>query len=79
MTAYVDSSGGTGHAAAEVWCGFCGESLREGDHEHCVRMKDLEPQRFCPYCRRRMKVQVTPGAWTATCVEHGSVEHSTWA
>jgi hypothetical protein len=26
-----------------------------------------------------MKVQVTPGAWTATCVAHGTVERSTWA
>ncbi len=39
----------------------------------------LEPPRFCVHCRRRMKVQVTPGAWVATCVAHGSVEQSTWA
>jgi len=25
-----------------------------------------------------MKVQVTPGAWTATCVQHGTVEQTTW-
>jgi hypothetical protein len=25
-----------------------------------------------------MKVQVTPGAWTATCVQHGTVEQPTW-
>ncbi|WP_441293914.1 biotin synthase auxiliary protein BsaP [Arthrobacter sp. 31Y] len=31
----------------------------------------MEPPRFCPQCRRRMKVQVTPLAWTAECSRHG--------
>ena len=34
-------------------------------------MLELEPPRYCPHCRRRMVVQVTPDAWTARCVEHG--------
>lgn len=62
-----------------LWCGWCGGSLDDGDHSRCVRQPELEPPRYCGHCRRRMKVQVTPGAWAATCVEHGSVEHSTWA
>ncbi len=62
-----------------LWCGQCGVALGEDDHERCARRAELEPPRFCVHCRRRMKVQVTPGAWTATCIEHGTVEHSTWA
>jgi hypothetical protein len=31
----------------------------------------LEPPRYCASCRRRLKVQVTPRGWSATCVEHG--------
>jgi hypothetical protein len=66
-------------ASPGTWCGQCGEALSEGDHAACVRRSTLEPPRWCAHCRRRMKVQVTPGAWTATCVAHGTVEHSTWA
>ncbi|HMM94212.1 hypothetical protein [Phycicoccus sp.] len=61
------------------WCGQCGLTLADGDHGRCARRAELEPPRFCVHCRRRMKVQVTPGAWTATCVAHGTVERSTWA
>jgi len=48
-------------------------------HASCDRRAELEPPRFCAHCRRRMKVQVTPGAWTATCVQHGTVEQPTWS
>ena len=65
--------------APGAWCGQCGESLTGGEHGACTRRAALEPQRWCAHCRRRMKVQVTPGAWTATCVAHGTVEHTTWA
>ena len=61
------------------WCGQCGEALAAGGHDRCAQRAALEPPRFCVHCRRRMKVQVTPGAWAATCIEHGSVERSTWA
>jgi hypothetical protein len=61
-----------------LWCGYCGESVGDRDHSRCVRQPELEPPRFCAQCRRRMKVQVIPGAWTATCVEHGTLEQSTW-
>lgn len=55
--------------------------MSDEDHTHsrCVRQPDLEPPRYCVHCKRRMKVQVTPGRWTATCSVHGTVEHSTWA
>jgi hypothetical protein len=70
----VSSTGAVG-----LWCGQCGESLAQGSHARCVRRAELEPPRFCVHCRRRMKVQVTPGAWTATCVRHGTVEMPTWS
>lgn len=62
-----------------AYCGNCGEELAGADHGRCARNLELEPPRYCGQCRRRMKVQVAPGTWTATCVEHGTVEHSTWS
>ncbi|HEY8450779.1 MAG: hypothetical protein FWJ70_10120 [Micromonosporaceae bacterium] len=53
------------------WCDRCGGSLAEGSHAACVLARDLEPPRFCPRCRRRMRVQVLPAGWVAVCVEHG--------
>jgi hypothetical protein len=53
------------------FCDRCGESL-DRDHAACAAARALEPPRFCPQCRRRMKVQVVPSGWTATCVEHGT-------
>ncbi|HWO51004.1 MAG TPA: hypothetical protein VNN23_05370 [Ornithinibacter sp.] len=64
--------------AAGEFCGQCGAAASEGDHARCARRAELEPPRWCVHCRRRMKVQVTPGAWTATCVQHGTVEQPTW-
>lgn len=55
----------------EQWCDRCGGSLDEGEHDTCRAARALEPPRFCPLCRRRMRVQVMPGGWRATCVEHG--------
>ena len=60
------------------WCGQCGSALGSGDHAVCARRAELEPPRWCVHCARRMKVQVTPGAWTATCVQHVTVEQPTW-
>jgi hypothetical protein len=60
------------------WCGQCGVALGEGEHTRCARRAELEPPRWCVHCRRRMTVQVTPGAWTATCSRHGTVEQPTW-
>ncbi|MER7003527.1 hypothetical protein ABT297_10825 [Dactylosporangium sp. NPDC000555] len=42
-----------------------------GSHAACAAARELEPPRFCPQCRRRMKVQVLPAGWSAACVEHG--------
>jgi hypothetical protein len=55
-----------------VFCDRCGEPATEADHSACAQARQLEPPRFCPGCRRRMKVQVVPTGWTATCVEHGT-------
>jgi SAM-dependent methyltransferase len=54
-----------------IWCDRCGGALAGRDHTGCGRA--LEPPRYCRYCRRRMKVQVLPAGWSATCVAHGVV------
>jgi hypothetical protein len=55
------------------YCDRCGGAATEGDHTACRAARTLEPPRFCPHCRRRMKVQVLPAGWHATCVEHGTL------
>lgn len=34
----------------------------------------LEAPRFCQLCGRRMKVQVRPEGWSASCSRHGSLD-----
>lgn len=58
-------------ATAPTYCGHCGGPLAQGDHGSCARSLALEPPRFCVACARRMKVQVTPTSWVASCIEHG--------
>jgi SAM-dependent methyltransferase len=53
------------------WCDRCGRARDSGEHGACAAARELEPPRFCPRCRRRMKVQVLPGGWSASCVAHG--------
>jgi len=54
------------------YCDRCGDPLAVGAaHPACAAARTLEPPRFCPQCGRRMKVQVLPAGWRATCVEHG--------
>jgi hypothetical protein len=60
-------------------CRSCGLPLAEGAHDNCARRLELEPPRYCPQCRRRMTVQVTPDRWIARCVEHGRTTARTWA
>lgn len=57
--------------ATNVFCGHCGGPVA-ADHAPCARRLVLEPPRFCAACRRRLKVQVTPRGWSASCVEHGT-------
>ena len=54
-----------------MFCGHCGRTLEEGDHDPCQARLELEPPRFCADCGRRMRVQVTPRGWSGSCVEHG--------
>jgi hypothetical protein len=54
-----------------MFCGQCGLPFAGGDHSVCSANLELEPPRFCVDCGRRMKVQVMPRGWSATCVEHG--------
>jgi ribosomal protein S18 acetylase RimI-like enzyme len=53
------------------WCDQCGEALDAESHAACRSRAELEPPRWCPHCRRRMVVQVTPTGWAARCSEHG--------
>jgi len=55
-----------------MYCDRCGEPA-ERDHRACEAARKLEPPRYCALCRRRMKVQVVPTGWRATCVEHGTI------
>ena len=63
----------TGPAYQDRWCDRCGRARDDGDHAACARARELEPPRYCPQCRRRMVVQVSPIGWTARCVEHGQL------
>ena len=62
-----------------TYCALCGVDLAGGRHPSCTRRLELEPPRYCAGCDRRMVVQVTPGGWSARCVEHGTLTGSTWA
>lgn len=62
-----------------TFCGHCGVPADRASHEACARRLTLEPPRYCPQCRRRMVVQVTPDRWTARCAVHGETAVSTWA
>ncbi|NWL11409.1 hypothetical protein DM793_08865 [Paenarthrobacter nitroguajacolicus] len=65
-------------AVSQQFCGHCGGAGNGGGdgptsdaHRSCRQRLAMEPPRFCPQCRRRMKVQVTPLGWTADCSRHG--------
>ncbi|MEU9891713.1 hypothetical protein [Sphaerisporangium sp. NPDC051011] len=53
------------------YCDHCGRLEGDGDHSACRDARLMEPPRYCPACRRRLVVQVTPRGWSARCVEHG--------
>ncbi|MDQ0665571.1 hypothetical protein QFZ35_004069 [Arthrobacter ulcerisalmonis] len=40
-------------------------------HSRCADLLQLEPPRFCASCGRRLKVQVSPMGWWASCSRHG--------
>ncbi len=67
-----DAATAAGGASA-AWCDRCGEAVAAGSHDGCAAARVLEPPRFCPHCRRRMKVQVLPVGWASVCVEHGEM------
>ncbi|WP_456238778.1 biotin synthase auxiliary protein BsaP [Saccharothrix espanaensis] len=66
-------SGGVVSGTA-VFCGYCGKELGGLDHGACaLRLRVIDPPRFCSACARRMVVQVTPSGWAATCSRHGEI------
>ena len=58
-------------ALESCFCDQCGEPAEAGGHPSCDDRRALEPPRYCPRCRRRMVVQVTPRGWSARCAAHG--------
>lgn len=54
-------------------CPLCGQAMPEGGHPGCQRALALEPPRYCATCARRLKVQVMPYGWSATCSRHGTI------
>lgn len=65
-------TGGTGGTVGTVGTvGTGGGGPTSDAHHGCQQRLAMEPPRFCPQCRRRMKVQVTPLGWTAECSRHG--------
>ncbi|WP_439898958.1 biotin synthase auxiliary protein BsaP [Paenarthrobacter aurescens] len=72
MTSILTTSIITTSVLTEGYCGHCGgEDPTSDPHRSCQQQLAMEPPRFCPQCRRRMKVQVTPLGWTADCSRHG--------
>ena len=77
MSAGVSARTGPENPNTGSFCGHCGEpddgGTRQASDPHlrCREQLELEPPRYCGYCRRRMKVQVTPLGWTAQCARHG--------
>ncbi|MFI0411511.1 hypothetical protein [Actinomadura sp. 3N508] len=58
----------------DTYCDRCGEPATAGDHAACRTAREMEPPRYCPSCRRRLIVQVTPLGWTARCSKHGALD-----
>src|SRR2546430_4831979 len=52
-----------GTGSPEPRCASCGRPLAGTDHRRC----ELDPPRLCPHCGRRMRVQVLPLRYRATC------------
>ncbi|MFC4105399.1 biotin synthase auxiliary protein BsaP [Micromonospora zhanjiangensis] len=73
MSAPLPRTAGPAGTDGPPWCDRCGEPAAAGPHDACGAARQLEPPRFCPDCRRRMKVQVVPTGWTAVCVQHGEL------
>jgi hypothetical protein len=73
-----DTLGAIPPVVSITYCGHCGESASKKNHVLCRERLKLEPPRYCASCRRRMKVQVTPGGWVAECSKHGETSGSTW-
>ena len=53
------------------FCPRCGEPETALTHEQCAAALALEPPRYCPTCRRRLKVQIVPTGYSALCSRHG--------
>jgi hypothetical protein len=59
-----------------AYCDRCGDELGthpEVTHSACRELRELEPPRYCPECKRRLIVQVVPTGWKAHCSAHGPV------
>ncbi|HEY8200356.1 MAG TPA: hypothetical protein VII47_03285 [Actinomycetota bacterium] len=50
-----------------VRCPACGRPFGDGGHDPCA----LDPPRFCERCGRRLRVQVLPDGYRASCPRCG--------
>ncbi|MGN7201704.1 biotin synthase auxiliary protein BsaP [Arthrobacter sp. SAFR-044] len=48
-----------------------GDAPPSYQHSRCADLLQLEPPRYCASCGRRLKVQVSPMGWWASCARHG--------
>jgi hypothetical protein len=56
---------------ADPFCRWCGTEVGGCDGVTCRR--PLDPPRFCPTCGHRLRVQVTPTGFDASCRTHGPI------
>ena len=61
---------------AATHCVGCGLPVGECDGR-CTGVGEFEAPRHCPYCGRRLAVQVTPTGVTARCRDHGPLPPAT--
>lgn len=54
------------------FCPRCGTPETGLTHDECGTALELEPPRYCPTCRRRLKVQIVPTGYSAVCSRHGA-------
>lgn len=55
--------------APDLFCRWCGHAAGECDQITCRR--ELDSERFCTTCGRRLRVLITPAGHSSSCRTHG--------